>query len=336
MTPNLLSYLCDPTDHSDLDLKNPTYDDEGFILSGELVSKNGNNYKIINGIPRFIDYDESFKKEVESFGNEWNYFNFDEFKLNWLNHTVKNTFGGVEFFAGKIVVDCGAGSGMQTRWISEAGASHVIALELSHSVDEVMKKNLQGFKNVDIIQCSIDKPPIKLNSINGVVICHNVIQHTPSVENTASALWSLVAEGGEFVFNCYPKNDHGILRKVRLYVYYVLRYFLSKMPFHIILFYSKFMSLIRLIPLLGYTIEKLGFMVRGDVPKGKNWLFRAYKSGVLNTYDCYGSHQYQHLKTNMEIEKLVNSLQSNPSMVLNRDEYFLRPQPIGIAIRLLK
>ena len=335
MTPNLLKYLCDPTDQSDLDLVNPLFDEYGDIVSGQLISLNGNRYQIKNGIPRFSGNDE-MSQSVDSFGNEWNHFNFDDFKLNWLNHTVKNTFGSVDAFKNKLVVDCGAGSGMQTRWISEAGASHVIALELSHSVDGVIKENLKDIHNVDVIQCSIDAPPLKRNSIDGIVICHNVIQHTPSVESTAKALWDLVSIGGEFVFNCYPKNNEGVLRKIRFLIYGGLRGLLSKMPFPVILWYSKLMSLIRFFPLIGILVEKLGFMVRGDVPKGKNRLYRTYKSGVLNTFDCFGSHGYQHLKTNDEIISLINVLQSDATKVLNADRYFLRPQPIGIALRIIR
>lgn len=78
-------------------------------------------------------------------------------------------------------------------------------MELSNAVDGVIKRNLAGLTNVDGIQCSIDRPALKGGSIEGIVICHNVIQHTPSVEKTAKALWSLVGKNGEFVFNCYIK-----------------------------------------------------------------------------------------------------------------------------------
>lgn len=334
MTPKLLGLLCDPIDGSSLFLENPTYDDIGNIVSGKLISECGRTYEIKAGIPRFVE--SIATADVESFGDEWNYFNFDTFKDNWLTHTIKNTFGSVEAFKGKIVVDAGAGSGMQTYWISRAGADHVIALELSHSVDGVMKRNLQDCKNVDIIQCSIDAPPIKINTINGIVMCHNVIQHTRSVEETANALWKIVGDGGEFVFNCYPKNDLGIIRKARLAIYNTIRAVLSQQSFKVILGYAKFMSLLRFIPVLGWVGEKSFLMVRGDVPEGPNWVKRAYKLGVLNTFDCYGSHTYQHLKSEDEIRNLVEKLQPNSEKVLNADRYFFRPQPIGIALRLLK
>jgi uncharacterized protein YbaR (Trm112 family) len=330
----LLDFICCPLDQSELQLIDPIYDSDGDIFSGLLVSKGGNKYPIRNGIPRFVD-DDPKVKSVISFGDEWNYFNFDDFESNWLTHTIKNTFGTVNFFNGKLVVDCGAGSGMQTKWIHKAGAEYVIALEMSHAVDDVISRNLKGLKNIDIVQCSIENPPFKKNSINGVVICHNVIQHTSSVENTAHALWDIVGNG-EFVFNCYPKNDKGILRKIRLIHYYFMRYCLSKLTFKYLLLYSKIFSVLRFIPLLGLFLEKSLFMVRGDVPKGPNWYYRAFKAGVLNTFDAYGSHKYQHLKSNSEITELLQSLVPKPIEIKNFDKYFSRPQPIGIALRLLK
>jgi SAM-dependent methyltransferase len=197
-----------------------------------------------------------------------------------------------------------------------------------------MRKNLEGLDNVQVVQCSIDQPPIRDAAIDGVVMCHNVIQHTPSVEGTARALWRLVAPGGEFVFNCYPKNDLGLVRQLRLHVYRLLRAIISRMPFTARLGYAKLMGVLRFVPLLGWFLEKSLFMVRGDVPKGPNYFKRAYKSGVLNTFDCYGAHAYQHLKTDNEIRLLVTELQPNLEKVKNMDRYFLRPQPIGIALRL--
>ena len=75
----------------------------------------------------------------------------------------------------------------QTRWILESGAKHVIMMDLSHSVDDVVQRNLKptGFTNYDVIQCSIDAPPIKDRSIHGMVICHNVIQHTLSRKDSS-------------------------------------------------------------------------------------------------------------------------------------------------------
>lgn len=340
MTPFLLSVLCEPVTQASLQLINPIYDDRGHIMSGTLTTVAGKTYPIINGVPRFVDFVPA--KTVESFGDEWNFFNFVDFKVNWLEHTVANTFGSPAAFKDKILVDAGGGSGSQSRWFAEYGAKHVIVLELSHAVDGVIAKNLSPFDNVDVIQCSIDAPPLRERSIEGIVYCHNVIQHTPSVEKTATALYGLVAPDGEFVFNCYALNTQGIVRWLRFYaVYKPLRAVLSKMPFQVIMAYASFVSALRLIPVLGELLEKSGMVVQGDVPAkpGESFLGRLkrrFKNARLNTFDCYGSHQYQHHKSEAEIRALVASLQPDASRVLNADRYYLRPPPIGCALRVYR
>lgn len=340
MTPFLLQFLCEPETKAPLVLVDATHDSEGNIVSGTLVTTAGKRYPIINGIPRFVDFVPT--KTVESFGDEWNHFNFTDFKVNWLEHTVANTFGNTDVFQGKLIVDAGGGSGAQTKWFAEYGARHVIMLDLSHSVDDVVKRNLAGIKNVDVIQCSIDAPPLRDLSIDGIVYCHNVIQHTPSVEKTAHALYALTAPGGEFVFTCYPLNDQGLVRWVRFHlIYKSLRAVLSRMPFGIIMLYARLMAALRLVPGLGTFLEKSGFCVQGDVPRiagETTWqrLQRRFKTTSLNTFDNFGSHQYQHHKSDDAIRTLVGAMQTDAVKVLNMGKYFLRPKSIGCALRVFR
>lgn len=129
MTPWLLDHLCDPESGEPLKLLDAVTSPTGQIVSGRLVSSTG-NFPIVDGVPRFVPQN-GISKSVEAFGDEWNFFNYDQFKANWLKHVAIGSFGSPDYFKDKIVVDCGAGSGMQTRWIAEAGARRVIALELS-------------------------------------------------------------------------------------------------------------------------------------------------------------------------------------------------------------
>jgi uncharacterized protein YbaR (Trm112 family)/precorrin-6B methylase 2 len=343
MTPELLQYLCEPVTGHGLRLEDAALDDKGHIMSGRLVTQAGSSYPIVNGVPRFLQ-SSGLSDTVKSFGDEWNFFNFTDFKNNWLQHTIRNTFGNVGVFKNRVIVDAGGGSGAQTLWMLEAGARHVIMLELSDSVDDVVSRNLSGsgFLNYDVVQCSIDAPPLKRRSIDGIVYCHNVIQHTPSVEKTAHALYELVASGGEFVFNCYPLNDEGLMRWLRYHVVYrPLRAVLSRMPFQWILFYARIMGLLRLIPLFGLFLEKSGFCVQGDVPRTEedtffSYLKRRMKATKLNTFDGFGSHQFQHLKRDEEIRTLLSELQQDPSKILNVDAYFSKPPPIGCALRVFR
>ncbi len=228
------------------------------------------------------------------------------------------------------------------KWFLEYGADHVIMMDLSHSVDDVVQRNLTGFKNVDVIQCSIDAPPLCDRSIDGIVYCHNVIQHTPSVEKTAHALFALTAPGGEFVFNCYHLNDQGLIRWVRFHlIYKPLRAVLSRIPFGVIMAYARLLAALRLTPVLGVFLEKCGFCVQGDVPRiseESSWerMMRRFHNTSLNTFDGFGSHQYQHHKSKDEIKALVSALQPDASKVLNMDKYCLRPMAIGCAIRIFR
>lgn len=108
MTPFLLNFLCEPITKDSLQMVNATTDVDGNIQSGELIAPSGKRYPIVNGIPRFVD--EVPTKTVESFGDEWNFFNFTDFKINWLSHTVANTFGTTDAFKGKLIVDAGGGA----------------------------------------------------------------------------------------------------------------------------------------------------------------------------------------------------------------------------------
>jgi uncharacterized protein YbaR (Trm112 family) len=340
MTPELLAYLVDPVDQSPLSVADAVRDETGRILSGRLVAKSGREYPIRNGIPRFVD--RPLQNSVRSFGDQWNLFNFTDFYEHWLHHTVRNTFGTTEALRDKVIVDAGGGSGAQSLWMLQSGARHVIVLELSHSVDDVILRNLRTsrFTNWDVVQCSIDAPPLRPQSISGLVICHNVIQHTPSVERTATALYSLVAPGGQFVFNCYPRNDDGALRWIRFHaVYTPLRAMLKRCPFAVRLAYAVLMGVLRQVPVLGAVSEKAGLCVMGDVRRGGSAfdrLKRRFRATVLNTFDTFGSHEYQHHLSDRELQSILMRLQPDREKVLNARAYFSRPQPIGCALRLTR
>lgn len=341
MTPFLLQFLVDPKSGERLTLQDPVYSGER-IVAGRLVAQSGAEYAIVNGIPRFVS--QAATTSVTSFGDEWNFYNFTDFKLQWLSHTVRNTFGSVEAFREKVIVDAGGGSGAQSLWMLESGAKHVIMLELSHSVDDVVQRNIDfgKWRNFDLIQCSIDAPPLAHQCIDGIVLCHNVIQHTPSVEGTARALFALVKPGGEFAFNCYNRNDEGPLRWLRWHAIYLpLRAILRRMPFWVVLTYARFMACLNLIPGVGLILNKLLLCVQGDVPSipGESFFQRSrrrFKACSLNTFDTYGSHEFQHHKSDYEIRALLRELQPDGAKVLNADRYFTRPPPIGIALRVFR
>ena len=169
-----------------------------------------------------------------------------------------------------------------------------------------------------------------------------MIQHTPSVEGTAAALFKVVGPGGEFAFNCYQLNDEGAVRWVRFHlVYRPLRSVMSRRSFRTIKAYASVFATLRMIPGLGFLLEKCGVGVQGDVPRiaGESraqYRGRRFRAARLNTYDAFGSHTFQHHKSDDAIRALVVSLQPDASLVLNEPAYFRRPPPIGCALRILR
>ncbi len=332
---DLLPLLECPLDRRSLDLLEATIVGDK-VIEGQLRCPTPHTFAIREGVPRFVD-DTRTLRSVGSFGDEWNFFNFVDFKANWLNHLVRNTFGSPHVFREKVIVDCGAGSGAQSLWMSEAGAARVIALELSHAVDGVMRNNLApAAEKVDVIQCDIAHPPFKADSIGDIVICHNVIQHTESVENTAIALYRIVKPGGELVFNCYMKDGSDPLRTLRRCLYAIVRAILSRSPHPVRLAYAWTMSRLIVVPLLGRLLILSKLAVCGDVPVGPHRRRRRIKQTFLNTYDLYGSHRYQHYKTPAELLELVRRLQPDLSRVMNLDAHLSRRSPPGAAFRIPK
>jgi hypothetical protein len=124
-------------------------------------------------------------------------------------------------------------------------------------------------------------------------------------------------------------------------IYKPLRAILSRSPFPVIMFYSKLMALLRLVPVLGVFLEKSNFCVMGDVQRPAhenawNYMKRRFRNTSLNTFDNFGSHSFQHLKSEYEIRSLIKAMQPNMNKVINIDKYFQRPTPVGCALRIFR
>ena len=99
--------------------------------------------------------------------------------------------------------------------------------------------------------------------------------------------------------------------------------------------YARLMARLRMVPVVGDLLEKANFLVRGDVPPGDRYAERLYEATVLNTFDWYGSHQYQHHLSGEELAAICHSLSPAPRTILNLEAYRKRPVPPGMHIRLL-
>lgn len=343
MTPALVPLLMCPQTRAPLRLVEAEMEPTGLITSGWLVSTEDRKvrYPVINGIPRFVSAtprNAVALQSVSSFGDEWNFFNFHRFRENFENQTIANTFGPMTTFVGRTVVDAGAGSGMQARWLATAGAAHVIALELSHAVDGAVAENLKGLINVDLIQCSIDAIPLRDGIIPHNVLCMGALQHTASVPHTLTELWRITGKGGELAFDVYLRDDTTRFSRGSYKIYRAVREVVASMPFSFRLAYASAMSGLRFVPLLGWLLEKADLMRLGEVPaffKGKERLKQRYRQGVVNTFTHFNAHAWQHHLTFAEIQGMVASLKPQAAL-LNPEKFFTRHPLPGTLLRLRK
>jgi uncharacterized protein YbaR (Trm112 family)/2-polyprenyl-3-methyl-5-hydroxy-6-metoxy-1,4-benzoquinol methylase len=289
-----LDYLACPVTRAGLELTDASMDGDE-IVHGTLVSPEGRRYPIVNGVPRFAHVeglDTQSTESVESFGYEWNTLNFDLFHANWLEHVVQRNFGGPGYFNDRVMLDCGAGSGMHSRWMLEAGARRVISLELSETVDGIMRKNLAGFGARSlVVQCDIANPPIRRGTVD-TVYCINVIQHTRAPAETTRNLYALLESGQELFVNYYRMPEEW-WKQLRLETAEGFRrVFTAKLPKPLLLGLIRLGAVLTFVPLLDRLV--LQVMICGEVPKGPRFRYRRYRQTVLNTYDWFGSHDFQY------------------------------------------
>jgi SAM-dependent methyltransferase len=327
-----VALLACPITGSALDLRNAVFE-EGTIRSGELVSKEGRSYAVRNGVPRFVGLMAETQPlgSVESFGYEWNTLNFDSFFLNWEEHIARQNFGSRDYFKGKVIVDAGAGSGMHSRWMIESGAKLVISLELSQSVDGVMRQNLRQFADRSlVIQADIAYPPIRCGVVD-LVYCLNVIQHTADPQRTTQSLYRLMGPRSEMFVNYYLREEEMPLPwKARQLLREEI---FSRLPKAVTLNLFRLLSLAAMVPGLDALLCR-ALLVRGDVPPGPRYLARKYKQTVLNSYDYYGAHDYQYYFSEKMLRALFAEAGIRIDRVPNFSDVIHRKAP-GHAFRFL-
>lgn len=274
-----IDILSDPIDGKKLKFVQPVIKN-GRIISGKLLGGSGRVFKIKQGIPILLPPDSQSLDSVESFAFEWNQWGYRFAKNNWLKNNILPLLGKETAFKDKIIIDTGAGSGAQSRWMAEAGAKFVISLELSNTIFDRHKKTIKGFEDVIFpIQCDISQPPLSIKP--DILYCVNVLQHTKDPKKTFARLSQLVGTKTVFLFNVYNKESF-LGSKTVVILRQVIKYF----PFRIwkqlsFLLAGGIFALDKVAP---KTIKK----IFGDVHFSQD-----FNELWLQIYDAFGAHYYQ-------------------------------------------
>lgn len=169
-----------------------------------LVTKEGEKFPIVKGIPRFTPQENY----ASAFGLQWNSFKKTQLDSqngkNISKVRLERCLGmPLESLTGKFILEVGCGAGRFTELLVQSGAL-VHSIDLSSAV-EANRDNIGIKPNHVLAQASVYSMPFP-PGVFDVVICLGVIQHTPSPEKTMDALWEMVKPGGYLVIDHYRQR----------------------------------------------------------------------------------------------------------------------------------
>jgi ubiquinone/menaquinone biosynthesis C-methylase UbiE len=228
---------------------------------------------------------------VDSFGFEWSWDSTPrtEEDLRWrvaARYQLERSF-----YAGKLVLDAGAGAGDQSRWLLDSGAEGVVSIDLSDAISVAAKK-LASRANWVGVRGDITRLPFEADGFD-FVYCEGVIQHTRDSAVTVRELCRVLRPGGMISATHYSSagSEAGGLRNVvRNAISATLlrnrRERLSKWDRDKLFLYSGVLAWLGEAPGLGYVLRRLNVVVY-------NPRMPTFKATWSCTYDAFGNHAYQ-------------------------------------------
>ena len=296
-----LDFLRDPEENLPIDIKD-----------NEIISKSGNKYKIIDGIPRFVDV----SNYSDNFGLQWKKFSktqLDSYSGLKISEERMVRCLGIDpsLLKDKFILEAGSGAGRFTEILIKYEAN-VHSFDYSTAVEANAINN--NDENLILAQADIRKIPFQ-KKFYDFVICLGVLQHTPDPDESIRSLWSMLKPGGKLILDHYlfkwrvflppPFGQAlGIYRRLILFMPKKWRYNIVKklvdfwFPFHWKFRNNYFITRVlrRLSPVI-FHYENIKL-------KDKEMY---YQWSLLDTHDST-TDDYKHLKKPEQIKKCLKSL----------------------------
>jgi SAM-dependent methyltransferase/uncharacterized protein YbaR (Trm112 family) len=233
MRKELLRWLRCPVDFGSLIVAANKIEEDGHILSGELLcTQCGQNYQITDGVPHLLpaeqlqtkgkDLTRLQQQTVERFGFEWRYFqdwgwlpdypDVPEFELKFLGGLAKHTESAFwsksllsrdDLHASNLVLDAGCGNGRFTNQAAQTGAE-VIGLDLGWGVFSAFE-HTRALPNVHLVRGDLFRLPFADKTFDRV-FCIGVLQHTGNAGVAFDSLARVLQDGGLVVAHVYGRG----------------------------------------------------------------------------------------------------------------------------------
>lgn len=300
-------------------IQDPNNAGDTIVKQGKLIDhKTGKGFKIVNGIPRFLDSDKNYS---DNFGLQWNKFKktqFDSYtglplsgKRFW-----ENTKWTKEELKGKVILEAGCGAGRFTEILISTGAT-IISFDLSNAV-EANYENNNDKGDLLIFQGDIYNIPFPDNYFD-YVFCYGVLQHTPDPDKSYRQIFNKLKPGGKISIDYYLKFSSSTPWSTPKYFWRpVAKKMAPQKLLRIIKLYIPIWlpvdTLIRKIPRLGDRI--LAFMripCWNYLDMGLNYSQRK-QWAILDTFDALAP-AYDYPKTLDEVSKMIQSDQNDKTEV---------------------
>lgn len=221
-----------------LRLESFTEDNDGQVNEGVLHSPDGRWYPIIDGVPSFLtgvlqpdltefaeqhglslqettahSAAEEQAKTNTTFSDKWRRFKnyglepqHQDFLLGWYceKFGLRDMSELTAFHARRNrILECGPGSGFNSRFMAEHCPGTVFALDVSDAAFTTFE-NTRDLHNCCVVQADLMEAPFPDDYFD-FVIADGVLHHTPDTRAAVEALFRKVAPGGEFFFYVYKR-----------------------------------------------------------------------------------------------------------------------------------
>ncbi|MCX6985036.1 MAG: methyltransferase domain-containing protein [Lentisphaerae bacterium] len=230
---------------------------DGRIKDGVLIEPlSGNEYPIVNHIPRFVDQ-ENYSS---NFGLEWNLHSRTQYDDDTGVPLSKKRF--VEEtrwesdLSGQIILEVGSGSGRFTTHALDTNAL-VVSFDFSNAVEANYASN-GARQNLLLVQASVYEMPFPVTFFDKA-FCFGVLQHTPDPRKALFYIVDHLKPGGSIAADIYAKNLKSWLTATRYYVRPFVRNMDPERLYRLSKLYVDFMwplaKIIRKIPRFGGAIN---------------------------------------------------------------------------------
>lgn len=209
MKKKILDFLICPTTKESLQLEIfESHEDE--IINGLLKSSTC-EYKITEGIPRFVQCDDYSSNFVWQW-NKWPRLQFENENIeNLMAGYTKNMFNKITEFTKekinqKLVLDIGCGAGRFADIANSYGAA-VVAIDHTLAIDVCKKNLLKNKSDVFFIQGDALNLPFK-NDTFDYAFCIGVLHHTPKPLTGVNEAYRVLKKNSEFALSVYANKSY--------------------------------------------------------------------------------------------------------------------------------